>query len=102
MQSTVADKIFMESEARGVEAYLREHGFEHVRTRHRGKVITVESGPQEDPVRHARFRKDTVHLWLLEIADHRGRFERTGLRDTLDNLKEALATTFPWVLEKIV
>ncbi len=96
------EKIFMQSTTESVEDYLRKHGFEHLRTRFHGKVVTIESGPQEDPVRHARFRKDTVHLWILEIADHRGRWERTGLRDTIDNLRMALINNFSWVLEKIV
>ncbi len=96
------DKIFMQSEARVVERYFQEQGFDHLRACHRGKIVTIESGPKEDPVKHARFRKDTVHLWILEIADHRDRFEPTGLRDTIDNLRVALTDNFPWVLEKIV
>lgn len=94
--------IFMKSEAEDAERYLREQGFDHLRTRHRGKIVTIESGPEDDVVKHARFRKDTVHLWILEIADHRGRWERTGSRDTIDNLRIALVEEFPWVLEKIV
>jgi hypothetical protein len=94
--------ISMKSEAEDAEQYLREQGFEHLRARHRGKIVTIESGPEGDAVKHARFRKDTVHLWILEVADHRDRWERTGLRDTIDNLRAALVEEFPWVLEKII
>jgi len=98
----IMDKIFMQSEVRDAERYFREQGFDHLRARHRGKVVTLESGPEDDVVKHARFRKDTVHLWILEIADHQGRFEPTGLRDTIENLRVALIENFPWLLEKIV
>lgn len=94
--------IFMKSETEDAERYFREQGFDHLRARYRGKVITIESGPEDDVVKHARFRKDTVHLWILEIADHRGRFEPTGLRDTIEKLRTALIDNFPWVLEKII
>lgn len=98
----VMTDIFIKSEAQDTERYLREQGFLHLRSRPRGKIITIESGPEDDAVKHARFRKDTVHLWILEIADHRRRWERTGLRDTIYNLRVALVEEFPWVLEKIV
>ena len=73
----------------------------HLRVRARGPVLTLESGPPDDPVRHARFRRDTVHLWLLEMPARGNRWERTGMRDTLDNLVEALISMFPWMLEPI-
>ena len=66
-------------------------------------ILLVDDGfGNDDGVKHARFRKDTVHLWILEIADHRNRLERTALRDTIENLRVALVEEFPWVLEKIV
>ena len=74
---------------------------DHVRVRARGAVLTLESGPEEDPVPHARFRRDTVHLWLLEMPMRGNRWDRTGMRDTLDNLVEALISMFPWMLEPI-
>jgi hypothetical protein len=73
----------------------------HVRVRVRGAVLTLESGPEEDPVPHARFRRDTVYLWLLEMPLRGSRWDRTGMRDTIDNLLETLTTMFPWMLEPI-
>ena len=73
----------------------------HVRVRERGPVLTLESGPEEDPVPHARFRRDTVHLWLLEMPRRGNRWDRTGMRDTIDNLFDTLTTMFPWMLEPI-
>lgn len=61
----------------------------------------IESGPANDPVRHARFRRDTIHLWLLEMPTRGNRWERTGMRGTLDSLVDALISSFPWMLEPI-
>jgi hypothetical protein len=72
-----------------------------LRVRARGSLLTIESGPDDEPIKHARLRKDTVHLWTLEIADHRGRFEPTGLRDLSDTLLDTLVSDFGWVLEPI-
>lgn len=74
----------------------------HVRVRARGAVLTLESGPEDDPVPHARFRRDTVHLWLLEMPMRGNRWDPTGMRDTIDDLLEALVTMFPWMLEPVI
>lgn len=84
------------------QKHLHARGLTHLRVRARGDLLTIESGPEDDPVKHARLRRSTVHLWTLEIADHRGRFEPAGLRDLSDKLLDTLVTDFPWVLEPII
>ena len=84
-----------------VEKPLEARGFAHLRVRARGAALTIESGPENDPIRHARFKRDTVHLWILEIADHKGRFSPTGLRNDLPTLVDALIRDFGWTLEPI-
>jgi len=81
---------------------LGKRGFEHLRVRARGQVLTIESGPEDDPVKHARLKRDTVHLWILEIADHKGRFSSTGLRNDWPALVDALIRDFGWVLEPVI
>ncbi len=54
-----------------VETYLHEQGLTDLRAQKRGAAVTVTSGPSEDPVKHFRVRRDTVHLWCLDMADHR-------------------------------
>lgn len=78
---------------------LAEHGLHHLRVRRRGDLLVIESGPAKSPVAHARFRRETVHLWRLEVASHDGSWEPTPLRDNLDRLLSALVTQFPWALE---
>lgn len=59
-------------DASDLKKYLHEHGHKHLRVRRHGALLIVESGPEDDPVKHARFRRDTVNLWILEIATHTG------------------------------
>lgn len=84
--------------ARHVEDLLHRKGADHLRARKYGSTVIVESGPATDPIRHLRLRRDTVHLWRLEFATHTGRWERTPLRATIDDLIEAVIQNFPWTL----
>ncbi len=92
-------------EALAVE-WLHDHfaqteSLKHLRARRRGRVVTVESGPDDGALTHARFRRDTVHLWMLEMPARGGRWDRTPFRDTLENLMGVLEGTFPWTLVPI-
>ncbi len=77
---------------------LHKHGVGHARARKYGAAVIVESGPDNEPTKHFRLRRDTVHLWLLDMADHRGRWERTPFRENLDNLVSMVVERFPWTL----
>lgn len=86
--------------------WLHEHfeatdGLTHLRARKRGRVVTIESGPAGDAVSHARFRRDTVHLWLLEMPGRGHRWEPTPYRDNVASLMALLEETFPWALAAI-
>ena len=78
-----------------------EHGLTHLRVRQRGKVLTLESGPVDAAHRHARFRRDTVHLWTLEMPGRGSRWQKTLFRDTLDTLTDLLVKDFPWMVAPI-
>jgi hypothetical protein len=82
---------------------LRAHKeLSHLRVRRRGSVLTIESGPKDEPVQHARLCRATVHLWTLEIAAHTGEWQPSGLRGQMHELVDALVGQFPWVLSRIV
>lgn len=85
-------------DAQGVARCLAAYGLDHLRTRKYGGFVILESGPKDDPIPHARLRRDTVHLWTLEVATHTGRWEKTGFRDVRDKLIELLVTTLPWIV----
>lgn len=84
-----------------VEQCLHEHGGTHLRTRCYGAAVIVESGPEDDPEKHFRLRRDTVHLWLLEPAGRGGRWERTPFRGDLQEMVSMAVDTFPWILTEI-
>jgi hypothetical protein len=84
-----------------VERLLHARKLSHLRARKYGAAVIVESGPKDDPVKHLRLTRDTVHLWLLDIADHRGRWERTPERGSLEQLVTLVMDSFPWTLQPI-
>jgi hypothetical protein len=88
-------------DAEAVSLLLAARGLHHLRARKRGELVILESGPQDDPIPHARLRRATVHLWILEIATHTGRWEKTGFRGVRNELLDLMLTTFPWVLAPV-
>ena len=88
-------------EASDLQKFLREKGHKHLRVRKYGALLIIESGPNDDPVSHARFRRVTVNYWTLEMATHTGKWEHTGLRGLLDDLRQMLVEDFGWVLTPI-
>jgi hypothetical protein len=73
----------------------------HLRVRHRGPVLTIESGAKTDPASHARLRRATKQLWTLEIATHMGTWQHTGQRGPMRELVGMLLQQFPWVLAPV-
>ena len=84
-----------------VASLLRKRGGAHLRARKYGATVIVEAGPIADPVKHFRLRRDTVHLWCLDMATHTGRWERTPFRALLDELVDMVVDSFPWTLAPI-
>jgi len=85
-----------------VEEFLRgQAGLEHLRSRSRADVITLESGPDEDPFLHARLRRVAVSLWRLEMPTRSGRWEPTPIRGPLSEVLTSLISDFGWVLEQV-
>jgi hypothetical protein len=83
-----------------LEEALANAGFKHLRVRRRADVLTIESGPKADPFPHARVRRDTLHLWTLEMPTASGRWELAPVREVFDNLVPILTSVFPWALAK--
>ena len=78
----------------------RHKGLSHLRVRRRADTLIIESGPDDDPVRHARFRRVTVGLWILDAATHTGHWESTLHRALLPKLVEILLQEYPWLVSK--
>ena len=88
-------------QAKQLEKLLHDRGATHLWVRKRGALLTILSGPKEDPWPHARLRRETVHLWRLEMAVRGGRWERTPFRATMAELVDALADQFPWTIAPV-
>jgi hypothetical protein len=87
------------SHAHAVEVFFALYpDLGHLRVRRRGDLLTLESGPLDNPLRHARLRRVTVHLWQLEMPDSVNRWSPTPWRDQLKVLLEMLIQQFPWTL----
>jgi len=84
-----------------LDHFARHDALRHLRARRRGRLVTIESGPPDDAAPHARFRRDTVHLWLLEMPDRGNAWDRTPYRDTVENLMALLETKFAWTLATV-
>ncbi len=78
-----------------------QYGLTHLRVRKHGRLLTVESGPEDDPWRHVRFRRDTVHLWKLEVAV-RSRWEKTPFRAYLDDLVAMVTGELGWTVAQVL
>ena len=89
------------SDSDAIEKRLHERGHTHLRARKRGAAVLVESGPEGDPHKHFRLRRDTVHLWCLDMAGRGSRWEKTQFRDHRDKLVDMVLDQFPWTLTDV-
>ena len=91
-----------DSDAAAARRFLRERGgLSHIRARCRADVLTLESGGSDDPIPHARLRREGVHLWRLEMPTSSGRWEKTPHRAQLGEVLRVLAEVYPWMLAPI-
>ena len=97
----MAKPYFGPEHADAIAARLAARGLTHLRARKHGELVMVESGPKDEPIAHVRLRRDTVQFWMLEIATHSGRWEKTGIRGTVEQLLEILVTEFPWTVAPV-
>jgi hypothetical protein len=88
-------------DADGVLRLLRTHHLKHLHVRARGDVLTIESGPTRHAFPHARLRRESVHLWRLEMPTHSGRWQRTPHRGLRDDLIQLLVEVYAWTLQPL-
>lgn len=80
---------------------LHQRGLTHLRVTTRHPLITIDKGTEDDPWPCARLRRDTVHLWILEIADSKGRWSTTHVRGLMDDLLDCLVDQFGWIVAPV-
>ena len=90
-----------EFDEKRLKALLRERKpLKHLRVRRRGDMLTLESGATADPHAHARLRKVSQSLWILEMPSHT-RWQPTPFRETMEPLLAILVESFAWTLAPI-
>ncbi len=72
----------------------------HLRVRRRAEIVTIESGPAEWPVPHARLRREGAHIWRLEMALG-DRWQPTFHRGQRDVIVRLLVEQYPWMVEPV-
>ncbi len=85
-----------------VEKRLHARGLTHLRARKHGAAVIVESGPSDHPWKHFRLRRDTVHLWCLDMAARGSSWEKTPFRDQRDKLVDLVIDQFPWTVADVL
>lgn len=88
-----------ERDADALESFLQQQGLKHLRVRRRGDLLTIVSGPEDDPIQHARLRRVTVQYWRLEMSARPKLWEPTPFRGLRDEVQQLLVDSFPWMLE---
>jgi hypothetical protein len=92
---------WMASVKANFEYLLKTKALTHLRVRRHGVLLVLESGPDDDPIPHARFRRLGAHLWRLEMATHNEGWETTPLCGQIDKLLDFLLAQVPWALTPI-
>jgi hypothetical protein len=87
-----------ERDADALESFLLGLGHKHLRVRRRADVLTIESGPTDDPYPHARLRRVTVQYWRLEMPNSSGKWDLTPFRGLRADVQKLLVDSFPWTI----
>jgi len=82
-----------------VENKLQEKGLKHLKVAKRGVNIVIYS-EDEDGGKENRCRLTYVkpRKYILNMANHTGKWEPTPFEGTLDELLEMVIEQFPWTL----
>ena len=82
-----------------VENKLREKGLNHLKVAKRGVNIVIYSDDEDGGKdNRCRFTFVKARLYVLNMANHAGKWEPTPFEGTLDELLEMVIEQFPWTL----
>jgi len=98
MKRLIASAFSLRDYAADLEDDLAERNCGHLRVRPRGGALVIESGDKKHPHQHARLRRDTVHLWLVDMPNGLGRWAPTPYRQPLAALVDLLLSDFGWAM----
>lgn len=79
----------MDHEMRALQNVLAEHKLAHLHVSKRGKTLTLNVGPPDDPDPEARLTHVSGRTWRLDLHHHSGRWEPTPFQGDLSELIDA-------------
>jgi hypothetical protein len=77
---------------------LHALGYDHLRARIVGKSVVIESGPEDDPMPHARLMRLSDEDWRIDFPKSSGRWETTPYTGPRGNLVAEIHQNAPWML----
>ena len=90
--------ISLEAEKQFVENKLLESELNHLKVTKRGVNIVVYSADESGKENRCRFTYIKPGVFILNMANHSGRWEPTPFEGTLEELLEMVIEQFPWTL----
>ncbi|WP_373894351.1 hypothetical protein ACUL41_00245 [Virgibacillus natechei] len=81
-----------------LEDILERKGFIHLNVRKHGDHLVIYSTEDGEKVNRARLTKVTAQYYQIGMADHRGRWESTPFRGTMEEMVTLLTTDFNFAL----
>ena len=81
-----------------VEKELASKELKHLKVTIRGKNIVIYSEYEKEKENRCRFTQINPRLYIMNMADHTGKWESTPFEDGLEELLKMVMEQFPWVL----
>jgi hypothetical protein len=80
------------------ETLQQYEGLEHLHVKKYGKTLIIYSDDKHDAWNHARLTFLKRNLWGLSFPRHTGRWERTPIMGTMEDVVSALINDFGFYL----
>lgn len=86
------------SDEKDVRDVLDKYGLDHLWITRKHNIITVMSGPKDDPILHVCFVRLSLWEWALQVADWQGEWETTEFKGRLLDLVEMVVKEMGWLV----
>jgi len=90
--------VSLETEKFFIESKLKEKELNHLKVAKRGVNIVVYSEDKNNKENRCRFTFIEPGSFILNMANHSGKWEPTPFEGSLDELLEMVIEQFPWTL----
>ena len=91
-------KYLLEQDKLHVEKRLHENHLNHLNVAIRGKNIVIYSEYEKQKENRCRFTQMRTNSYIMNMANHKGKWESTPFEGSLDEVLQMVLEQFPWVL----